>query len=521
MPVSETKHSKHVRSAGLLGVITVFSRILGLIREIVVATFLGTSILSDAFTLAFSIPDLFRRLFTEGALANSFTPKFIFIKKTEGLDSAGQFAGGMVLITGIATGFISLISIIFAPTLVKTTIAYGLTGSSLDSTILLTRIMIGYIALISVAGVYQGVLNSFSVFWVSSLTPVLLNVTIITFALVLAPQLSNPAVGFALGVIAGGVVQFLFHIPFVYKIELKIKYKIDWSNPHVKETLHLMIPAVFGIGIYQINILISNIIASTLEPGSVASLKFSNRLLELIIGVFVISMATVILPHLAKLFVDKKLDEIRNNLTLTLSIALFWALPLTIGGILLAEDIVTLVYARGEFDNRSIVLTSNAFTLHLLGLCFIAWNRIFLSSFQALGLIKPLVLSGMIALLVNVCLALVLKVSIGHKGIALATSLSQLLHMLTLVFFLRKQFANRIWSLLNTKTNLKIMIAAGIMTLILYPAKSYLADIKISYYLNLIILIPTGVVTYFIASYLLKNQVMILTHKSLLRRPKQ
>ncbi|MCG8337320.1 MAG: murein biosynthesis integral membrane protein MurJ [Proteobacteria bacterium] len=518
MPTSETIDSKNIRSAGLIGVITVISRILGLIREIVVAIFLGTSVLSDAFTLAFAFPDLFRRLFAEGALANSFTPKFISITKTEGPDAAGQFAGSMALITGITTGSICLIAIIFAPAFVEISIGYGLIGSALDSTILLTRIMVAYIVLISVTGIYQGILNSVSVFWVSSLTPVLLNLSIISCALILSPHLSNPAVGFALGVIAGGLAQFLFHLPFVFKIELKIKYKIDWSNPHLKSTIRLMIPTIFGIGVYQINILISNIIASTLETGSVASLKFSNRLLELIIGVFVISLATVILPRLSNLFVDKKLDEIRNNLALALSITWFWALPLTVGGILLAEEIVTLIYARGEFDSLSIRLTSEAFVFHLLGLCFIAGNRIFLSSFQALGLVRSMVFSGIIALVANLCLAIILKGVIGHQGVALATSISQLLHMLALVFFLRNQFLNRIWSLLTTKTNLASIFATVVMLLLLYPIKNYLAGIDVSYYVNLIILIPIGVVVYFVISYLLKNQAMILMHKSLLRK---
>ena len=164
MPTSETIDSKNIRSAGLIGVITVISRILGLIREIVVAIFLGTSVLSDAFTLAFAFPDLFRRLFAEGALANSFTPKFISITKTEGPDAAGQFAGSMALITGITTGSICLIAIIFAPAFVEISIGYGLIGSALDSTILLTRIMVAYIVLISVTGIYQGILNSVSGF---------------------------------------------------------------------------------------------------------------------------------------------------------------------------------------------------------------------------------------------------------------------------------------------------------------------------------------------------------------------
>jgi putative peptidoglycan lipid II flippase len=518
MPTTENLDNNKARTIGLLGVITFFSRILGLVREMVVAAFLGTSIFSDAFTLAFSLPDLFRRLFSEGALVNAFIPAFITVKSKQGPQQALDFASNLLIVLTGCLGSVCIVFIVLAPIFIKYTFAWGYSGPALDMTILLTRILFGYILFISMASVYQGVLNSFSVFWVSSLTPVLLNLSIISVALLLSPYLKNPAIGFAIGVMLGGMVQFLFHVPFAVKLGFRIKLSLNWKDAKTREVLRLMIPSLFGIGIYQINVMISNIIAATLQTGSVSSLKFSNRLLELIIGVFVVSFTTVILPKYATFFMENNQGGLQKNLESTIGILTFFTIPITFGGFLLSEEIITILLARGEFDHQSIVLTSSAFRYHIIGLSFIAWNRVLLTCYQAAGRITRIVQVGIVVVLVNIATALILKDQMGHTGLALAGSISQALHTLMLVFFLRDLSLTNVTRIFFNRTAFFCIIAAILMWVAVFLIKHEIDLFHMPQILRLALYILTGALVYFSGSILFKNKNLKDSFRRLLKR---
>ncbi len=515
MTSTDSPKSNGILSAiGLVGFITTISRVLGLAREIVIANCLGTSALSDAFTIAFMIPNLFRRLFAEGSLVNIFIPVFKEIEKAEGERNAQVFASNCFWFFLLFSLIFCSVFIVFTPEILQFVLAIGFAEDTLSISVFLTRIMIGYVFFISLASICQGILNAFSVFWVSSLTPVLLNLTIICFAIILIPLFQNPAVILSIGVITGGSIQLLFQLPFAIKYGFKLAGRVTFNNPYLKKTLILMLPSVFGIGIYQINILISTAIASLLYEGSVSSLKFSNRLVELIIGVLIISVTTVILPRLSDLFLEKKEGILEKSLDESLRVIAFITFPIMMGTLALNEEIVSLVFGRGEFDQHSISLTSSALRFHIVGLIFIAWNRLLLTFYQASKSIKATVQAGILVILMNLVLVLGLSKALGHSGIALGTSISQLLHTALLLLYLKKiSIKISIISFFRSKS----LWLGVLISILMYLLLIFLRDLEMIRMLpeivNLFILIAFGGIFYLVMSYLLKSKELLFLMK--------
>ncbi|MBU2514776.1 murein biosynthesis integral membrane protein MurJ [bacterium] len=509
-----TKQKKIFRAIGIVGLITTISRILGLIREIVIANCLGTSAFSDAFTIAFMIPNLFRRLFSEGALVNIFIPVFKEIETADGKDSAFEFALSCFWFFFFFSLVFCSLFIVFAPEILRFGLAVGLAEDTLNISVFLTRIMIGYVLFISLASICQGILNAFSVFWVSSLTPVLLNLTIISFAVILTPLFQNPAVVLSIGVITGGSFQLLFQIPFTIKQGLKLVGRITFNSPYLRRTLILMLPSVFGIGIYQINILISTSVASLLYEGSISSLKFSNRLVELIIGVLIISLTTVILPRLADLFLEQNKSVLEKSLAESLRVITFITFPIIMGTIALNEEIVSLVFGRGKFDQYSVSLTCSALKFHIMGLTFIAWNRILLTFYQASKKVKATVQAGILVILINLLLAFGLSRIMGHSGIALGTSISQFLHTVLLLLFLKKlPIRIPIFSFFRSTTLWLSLLTSTLMYILLIYLKDFQWFSMLPKPATLFILITLGGIFYLMISYLIRSKELLLLMK--------
>ena len=420
-------------SIGVLSLVTFTSRIFGLVREQVKASILGTTIYSDIFTLAFQFPNLFRRLSAEGAMMSAFIPIFHEIEDKEGQEKALVFARQFFWVLGLVTMFFSCFIIILSPWLLRFYVSWR--GKEFDLFVALTQFMFIYIVFISLSALIQGVLNSMSTFWVSSVTPILLNISIIGFAVWGSHYLQNPTYGFTLGVLIGGLCQLFFQIPFAIRKGVILKFSFEFRNPKIRKVGFLMIPTLFGVGIYQINILVSNSIAANLGEGAVSSLTYSNRLLELILGVFVVSVATVVLPQLSRLIVSQKLEEAKQDLLFALKLVSLVTLPVTFGVLFTAKELVRLIYFRGQFDETSLNLTYKALLLHMPGLIFIGWNRIFLAAYYASKNMKTPVYIAGISMFVNLSLALSFSVFLGHFGIALASTLSQLIQMLLLFYW--------------------------------------------------------------------------------------
>ena len=504
-----TKKKGMLGSIGVMSLLTLLSRLLGLVREMVRASLLGTSFYSDAFTLAFSLPNLFRRLTAEGIMSTAFIPVFCEVREQEGEKRAFKFANNFFFLLSLFLILLTSVFIFFAPWLVKYLFASGFVGEPLVLTVFLTRMMFSYIILISLAAICQGILNSYSIFWISSLTPVLLNISIIGCAILAAPYLANPTYGFALGVMLGGALQLFAQFPSLRKIGFRWRLKIDFKDPKIREVGRLMAPAVFGAGIYQINIIVSNLIATTLGEGALSSLNYSNRLLELVLGVFVVSSITALLPKLSHLFASGQMGEIDNYLATFLNLVTFVTLPITVVTFVLSEEIVTVLFKRGVFDQTSMLMTAGALRLHILGLIFISWNRILVAGYQATRNFARTVKISAVVMLTNLFFALVLSQTIQHLGIALANTLSQVVQTILLLFYLQQI---QLFGVMKKVFNLEIfknILIASVLWVILSQSRDFFYSLGFSVYSCLILVTTLFVTTLLLLAYVLRSAELV------------
>ena len=429
-----------IKKSSLLVLFTMISRILGLVREIVKAAFLGTTALSDAFTIAFLIPNLLRRLFAEGTISAAFIPTFKGYLQDNSkedirlfLSSAFTFAVTVFSITVIAGMIISgpLVNI-FGP---------GFDTETAQEATFLTQVMFPYLAFISIAAFIQGILNSLGIFGPSGFTPILFNLCFITSGFLLSPFMDNPARAIAAGVTVGGAVQAGFQIPYLIKTGLRFSFtslKNAFAHPGVRKVLRLIAPTILGLGAYQLNIILTTRIANGAGEGVVSSLQFSNRLLELILGIFVVSISTVILPELSTNVKEGKWDTFNKNLIFGIKIIALISIPATVFTLLFRHEIVALLFKFGKFNEESVALTAYALMFHIAGLFFIAVNRILFPAFFAQEDTVSPTIAGVISLVVNVGLALILVTFMKGGGVALAATIGSLSSTVTLLVFLKK-----------------------------------------------------------------------------------
>ncbi len=435
-----------LRSAFSMAILTLLSRVLGLVREQVRAYYLGTGGASDAFGVAFMLPNLLRRLLAEGAMSAAFVPVFQELREKEGEERTWLFASRFLNLALLILLVVSSLGVIGSGVLVAV-IAPGFTAQypeTRELAVVLTALMFPYILFVGLAAVLQGMLNSYKVFWVSALTPVLLNLAIIGFAVGLGTRLDQPAYAFAVGVIVGGVLQLVFQVPYAFKLGFRwtLSFRI---GPGIKKAFWLWVPTVFGAGIYQINVLVSQALASTLPEGAISSLQYSTRLLELTLGVYAISISTVILPTLSRQAARDDKGGMRDTMGLAVRMICFICLPAMMGLYLLRVPVVRLLFERGEFDASSLELTTWALTFHLAGLVFIALARIYVQAFYSQQDTRTPVWIALGAAAVNIVACIFLRGPLGNGGIALANTLSALVQVGLLVWLLRRTLAG-IWT---------------------------------------------------------------------------
>ncbi|MDR3312392.1 MAG: murein biosynthesis integral membrane protein MurJ, partial [Spirochaetaceae bacterium] len=371
------------RAGASLSALTLVSRVLGLLREMTKAAFLGTSPLADAFGIAFMIPNLFRRLFAENSISVAFIPAFRALleedgNKAESLRRAARFVGAVFTVVSFLTALIVGIGIIAAPLIVP--FFYDRTQTvTLTEMTLLTRIMFPYLLVISIAAFFQGILNTLKIFAPSGFTPILFNIIVIGGTYLLSPHTANPARAMAIGVIVGGCVQALFQLPFVLRQGWRIapcSLRAAFANPGVRIVLARIAPTIVGMAAYQLNDLVSTALAGNAGPGIVASLQYSLRLQELMLGVFAVSIGTVILPDLSGMAQREEWGGFNDMLAHSIRIIALITIPVTFFSLVTGREIITFIYRGGGFGDRSVSLTLRVFLCHISGLFFIAANRI-------------------------------------------------------------------------------------------------------------------------------------------------
>jgi len=426
-PAASVENRSILRSAGIMTLMTLVSRVLGLVREQVRAIYLGTSAASDAFGLAATIPNLFRRLFAEGAMTAAFVPIFTEYLKKAKEEETRRFLSRFVTFLTIVVTLFTVLAIALTPWLIETFFAseFDKVPGKVELTIALTELMWPYLILVTLAAVMQGVLNAHRIFGPSAFAPVLMNLAIIVCTVAFAPLFPDPSYALVVGFLVGGVLQLAFQIPFLFKqTRMRIRIDFNFRGPGVQRVLRVMGPGVFAAGIYQFNVFFAQLIAASLDEGSVASLQYSLRLQELVLGVFVVSVTQVILPSLSEHTANDDHGRVRSTLAYAMRLIAFVTLPCTAGLMLIAPEIVASLFQFGAFDAESTRMTADALRYHALGLFFIGQGRVVTQAFFAYQDLKTPTYVSFVDAIVNIILCFVLAKVMGHAGIALASTLA-------------------------------------------------------------------------------------------------
>ncbi len=461
MPGSEK--IRLTKTAMLIGGATVISRFLGFARDAVIAWYFGAGLYSDAFFIAFKIPNLFRRLFAEGSLSIAFIPVFAEYLVKHGKDEANKLAGSAVRLLSIILIIITVSGIILSPYIIRV-IAPGFFdyAGKYALTVSLTRIMFSYVYLICLLGLFMGMLNVLGHFAAPAFAPSILNISMITFVLFVSPLAGEPVKALAAGVLAGGVLQLLLQIPFLIKNGIYFWRKAGIFHPGLKKVGILMLPAIFGGAIYQINMFISTLLASLLPEGSISYLYYADRLIQFPLGIFAISAATAIFPALSRQASENNINALKETFDYSIRMVMFITFPCMIGLIVLREPILILLFKRGEFDMQTVKLTAQALLCYSVGLWAFASVKITVPVFYALKDTKTPVITALISFLVNVLLSLLLMNPLKHGGLALANSLSSVLNIMLLFRALNIKIGNLGWGKLG-KSAFKIAVCSLIM----------------------------------------------------------
>ncbi|MBI1821062.1 MAG: murein biosynthesis integral membrane protein MurJ [Nitrospirae bacterium] len=438
--MSETK--RITKAAGKIGLATLTSRILGLIRDMVVAR-LGAGLATDAFYVAYRIPNLLRELLAEGSMSAGFIPVFTEYWTTRSKQEAWDLACKVfTILLGILL-IVCTLGIIFSPWIVPL-IAPGFTheGGKLDLTIDLTRIMFPYLLFIGLAALVMGVLNSIRLFGIPALAPAVDNLVIIISIFIFTWFLKDPIVGIAIAVTLGGLVQFLFQLPALYKSGMPFRLNFQVRDSGVKKVFTLILPSLLGLSVAQINLLVNTHLASRLAEGSVTYLYYGIRLIHFPLGIFAIAVATAILPSLSASAAKKDIEGLKESFSFGLRLVFFIAFPATIGLVFLRVPIVQILFQHGDFTFAATQGTATAVFYYALGLWAFAGVRIVVPVFYALQDTKTPVKIAVASLFANILFSLILMGPLQHGGLALATSLASVLNMGLLVWILRKKIGN-------------------------------------------------------------------------------
>lgn len=425
-----------LRSSLIVSLMTMISRVLGLARDILFAWFIGASGGADAFFVAFKIPNFLRRLFAEGAFAQAFVPVLSEYRQARSHQDVRRLIDSIAGCLGASVISLSVLAVLGAPvlTFVFAPGFYFKDPEKYQLTVELIRITFPYLALISLAGFVGSILNSYDRFAIPAVTPVILNLVLISAALFGSSWFDTPAKALAWGVIIAGFLQLLFQLPFLHKPGLLPRPQVRWHDPAVKKVLKLMVPALFGVSIAQINLMLDTVLASFIADGSVSWLFYSDRLIELPLGVFGVAIATVVLPSLSRQHTQAS-GEFSQTMDWALRTVLLIAFPATCALMVLAQPIIATLFFHGaRFTEQDLLMSSYSLLAYALGLSAFMLIKVLVTGYFSRQDTRSPVTIGIKAMLANMVFNLALVTPlyfiwhIGHVGLALATSISAYLN---------------------------------------------------------------------------------------------
>ncbi len=468
---------KLFKSTLIVSAMTLLSRILGFIRDVVFAREFAASAGMDAFLIAFKIPNFMRRLFAEGAFNQAFVPTLSEYKETKDKEAvkdliqhvSGTLGGWLFIITLIGVIAAPVVIMIFAP---------GYLGqqnqSQYDLTVNLLRITFPYILFISLVAFAGGILNSYQQFAVPAFTPVLLNVVLISATYWIAPMMDQPVMGLAIGVFLAGLLQLLFQLPFISRMGFLSRPRWNAQHAGVKKILKLMLPAIFGASVAQINLLLDTIIASLLMTGSISWLYYSDRLMEFPLGILGVALATVILPSLSKQHMTDSKEEFSATLDKAIRWVIYLGVPSAVGLFMLAAPIITTLFGSDKFLRNDIEMSAMSLMAYSFGLVGFILVKVLLPGFYSRQDTRTPVKIGIKALIINMVFNIVIVLPWflldypgAHAGLAIATSISAFSNAFLLYRWLRKHevyWPAKGWG----KVWLQIVVANSVMLVVLW-----------------------------------------------------
>ena len=431
-----------VRAMGTISFFTLFSRVFGFARDIVIARSFGAGMGADAFFVALKLPNFLRRLFAEGAFGTAFVPVFSDYLAQGDHGETQRAAQAVFTMLTIALLLVVVVGQLFMPILIFV-VAPGFHDdpSKFQLTVDLTRYTFPYILFISLVALAGGILNSFNRFAVPAATPILLNVSLIVGALLLSPHLDRPALGLAAGVLLGGVVQLAIQLPALARIGMPFRFRWDPRHPAIHRILTLMGPSVLGVSVAQINLLFDIFLASWLPVGSISFLYYADRLVEFPLGLIGIALGTAILPALSAKAAAGDRGGFTADLDFALKLVLIINIPATVGLIALREPILAMLFERGAFDSETTRLTAQALLAYGLGLTAFSTIKVAAPAFYALKDTRTPVRIAIWSMTANMVLNLALMIPLQHAGLALATTLAAFLNAGLLIHRLGKRMA--------------------------------------------------------------------------------
>lgn len=457
-----------LKSTAVVSSMTFLSRILGFLRDMIYAQIFGAGAGTDAFFVAFRIPNFLRRLFAEGAFALAFVPVFSEYKEKRSHAELQELVDRVVGTLGMILFVVTVIGVIAAPLLIWVFApGFGDDPDKRELTVTMLRLTFPYLLFISLTACAGGILNSFGKFAVPALTPVLLNLCLISAALWLAPLLDQPIIALAWGVFLAGIVQLLFQLPYLKSIKLLPRPRWGWRHSGVQRILKLMIPTLFGSSVAQINLLFDTLLASFLITGSVSWLYYSDRLVEFPLGVFGVALGTVVLPSLSQKHASASVEEFSRTLDWALRWVLLLALPATLALALIAAPLLATLFHYGEFSATDVEMASQSLMAYALGLTLFMLIKVLAPGFYARQDTRTPVRIGIIAMVVNMVFNVLLIFPLAHVGLALATSLSACVNAGLLFITLYRQGIYRPqhgWS----RFSIQLMIANLLLVIFLW-----------------------------------------------------
>ena len=443
-PTRQGGNRRLARSAGVFGLATITSRVLGLVRDQVLAFYFGAGDANDAYRVASRIPNLVRDLFAEGAMSAAFVPTFTRELTLNGRERAWQLASSVINALLIVTGIVVIAGVIFAEPLVRLYASdFAEVPGKLELTIYLTRISFPFLTLVAVAAALMGMLNSLGHFFIPALSPAMFNVAVIVMSVTLIPL--APAIGIApitivaIATLVGGIGQLAIQWPPLKREGFRYRAMLNLKDEGLHRVLLLMGPGTIGMAATQINVFVNTVLATSQGTGAVSWLDFAFRLMYLPIGLFGVSIATAATPVISRMVANQEFARIRSTLANALGLMMFLNVPATVGLIVLARPIVAVIFERGEFTPADTMATASALQFYAIGLVGYSIVRIISPTFYALQRSRVPVMVSAGSVLVNVALNLALVRMMGYRGLALGTSITAILNATVQLLLLRRE----------------------------------------------------------------------------------